>query len=516
MPTNLIPWLKHSIEIYTSVVNHFGSERTPGIDGDPRLHIVHASPLALCGGTEETADQCTLAGLVNSRDLLPAQIDPLSNEREMFVMNARRFGTDYYLGVLAHEFRHMIEDNHDKSDADWEVEGSATLAAQLAGMPSGGIERGNMFLEQPDQQLNSWPDEGVGSYYGQGYLINRYIYDQLGEDLYHEFATSPLPGFKALDAVAEGNGLEGDSLSIWLDYLAALAIHDNPRAPAQYRFENSGLNTAAMTAVSRLPASFEEQVSQYAADYYELPQGLSSISFAGTSDVSLLGVDPVSGDNYWFAQRANYSNPRLTYVLDLSEQEQVTLNYDVYSDIEHGYDFAYVSVSLDDGRTWIPLVGDHMQGLDPLDNPAGSALADRFYTGRNRQWQNETIDLSPFAGEQILLRFEYVTDPIRTYGGLALDNIAVPELGFFDGAEGESERAVAEGFTRVAPRLPQTWHLQHITYNEDGPHVQYLPVEPSGELQLTFESKTQAPSILIVAATAPMTLEKASYKLNVE
>ena len=503
-------------EIYRSVVEHFGSERSPGIDGDLRLHIVHASPLALCGGMEETADQCYLAGLVNSTDLLPNEIDPRSNEREMFIMNARRFGTEYNLGVLAHEFRHMIEDNYDKSDTDWEVEGSATLATQLAGLPSGGIDRGNKFLEQPDQQLNSWPKEGAAPYYGQGYIFNRYIYDRLGDDLYRSFATSPLPRFKAIDAVAEENGLDLDGQSLWLDYRVALAIHDDPQVPVQFQFESTGLNTAASTSITHLPAFYQEQVSQYAADYYELPEGVSRITFSGAADVSLLGVRPVSGDKFWYAQRANYSNPRLTYALDLSELDQATLNYDIYGDIEQGYDFAYVSVSLDDGRTWIPLEGSQMQGLDPADNPAGSALADRFYTGRSRQWVSESIDISPYAGEQVLLRFEYVTDQILTYGGLALDNITIPELDFFDGAEEDGEESKAEGFTRATASIPQMWHLQHITYSEDGPQVQNPPVDSTGELLLTFASRTEQPSILIVAATAPMTLEKATYELEVD
>jgi len=157
-----------------------------------------------------------------------------------------------------------------------------------------------------------------------------------------------------------------------------------------------------------------------------------------------------------------------------------------------------------------------MQGLDPADNPAGSALADRFYTGRSRQWLGESIDITPYAGEQILLRFEYVTDPILTYGGLALDNIAIPELDFFDGAEEEQSDSIAEGFTRATARIPQTWHLQHITWSEGGPEVQNLAVAPSGEMSLTFASKTEEPSILIVAATAPMTLEKATYDLSVD
>jgi hypothetical protein len=503
-------------EIYSTVVEHFGSERSPGIDGDLRLHIVHASPLALCGGTEETADQCYLAGLVNSTDLLSNEIDPRSNEREMFIMNARRFGTEYNLGVLAHEFRHMIEDNHDKSDTDWEVEGSATLAAQLAGLPSGGIDRGNKFLEQPDQQLNSWPEEGTAPYYGQGYIFNRFIYDQLGDDLYRDFATSPLPGFKAIDAVAEENGLDFDGQSLWLDYLVALAIHDDPQASAQFQFESTGLNTATATSITHLPAFYQEQVSQYAADYYEFPEGVSSITFSGAADVPLLGVRPVSEDRFWYAQRANYSNPRLTYALDLSELDHATLNYDIYSDIEQGYDFAYVSVSLDDGRTWIPLEGAQMQGLDPADNPAGSALTDRFYTGRSRQWVSESIDISPYVGQKLLLRFEYVTDQILTYGGLALDNIAIPELDFFDGAEEDGEELTAEGFTRATASIPQTWHLQLITYSEEGPQVQSLPVDSTGEQLLTFENRTEQPSILIVAATAPMTLEKATYELDVD
>ncbi len=502
-------------EIYVNVVNQFGSERNPGIDGDPRLHIVHASPEALCGVTEESVDQCSLAGLVNSTDLLPEKIDPRSNEREMFVMNARRFGTDYYLGVLAHEFRHMIEDNYDNSDADWEVEGSATLSAELAGLPSGGVRRGNLFLEQPDQQLNSWTDEGTSPYYGQGYLFNRFIYDQLGQDLYRQFATNPLPGLLALDDVTASAGLERDAHSMWLDYIAALAIHNDPQAPERFQFESSGLNTAAMTEITSLPDTYEEQVSQYAADFYQLPSGVSGIDFAGAADVSLLGIKPISGNRYWFAQRANYSNPRLTYRLDLSDLQMATLTYDIYTDIEQGYDFAYVSVSLDDGRTWTPLVSEQMQGLDPLDNPAGSALTDRFYTGRQRQWIADAIDLSTYAGQEILLRFEYVTDPILTYGGLALDNISIQELGFFDGAEEIVDSALAEGFVRATPRIPQSWHLQTITFGDDGPQVQYYPVHPSGDFFLTFERPTQESSILIIAATAPTTLERATYELTI-
>ena len=54
----------------------------------------------------------------------------------------------------------------------------------------------------------------------------------------------------------------------------------------------------------------------------------------------------------WVAQRANYSNPRLTRTVDLRDVATATLEYAVYADIEQGYDFGYVSVSVDNGRTW--------------------------------------------------------------------------------------------------------------------------------------------------------------------
>ena len=47
--------------------------------------------------------------------------------------------------------------------------------------------------------------------------------------------------------------------------------------------------------------------------------------------------------------------------------------------------------------------------------------------GKVAQWVSEQIDLSPFAGKQILLRFEYVTDGALNKPGFLLDNIAIPD-----------------------------------------------------------------------------------------
>lgn len=499
-------------EIYAQSVAIFGPESNPGIDGDPRVHILHASPAALC----TSAGACGLLGYFSSHDSLPRAVASRSNERDMFLMNASIFGQANYLGVLAHEFRHMIEDNYDRSDADWEVEGSASLAEELTGFPGNPRSRANLFLAQPDQQLSSWVDSGSTPYYGMGYLLNRYLYDRLGPDLYRAFAAHPADGLDAITAVAEEAGLPLTGHTLWEDWLVALAIHNLPGAPEIYRIGDGTLDTALATVVSAFPVEYATTVRQYAADYYRLEgEGDVTISFEGAQHVPLLGVPAASGSHFWIAARANYSQPSLSRAFDLRALDSATLTYEVYHDIETGYDFAYVAVSSDGGETWEGLVGQQMQGLAEEDNPSGKALTSRFYTGESDGWVQERIDLTPYAGREIILRFSYITDPILTYGGLAVDNVSIPELGFYDDVEEGADGWQAEGFSRVTATLPQQWHLQLITFPDGAPQVEKLPPSTADSGGVTLDlGAGGGRAILVVAASAPQTLQEASYRLS--
>jgi hypothetical protein len=505
-------------EIYLNNVEYFGQEKNPGVDGDPRLHVVNASPFAMCDISDDEGGNCGVAGYFDADNGVPSQIDPTSNAREMFVMRADLFGTDFYLDVLAHEYRHMIEDNHDSGDDGWEVEGSAMLAEDLQGMPDISIERANLFLSHPDQQLNRWPDENTLPHYGQGYLFNRYIFDRLGQKAYGQFATSPERGLAAIDSIADANNLSISGEQMWLDWLVAMAIHDRPETPETYRFGVPGLDTAAMTEVGRYPAEFTETVDQYAADFYHLKRNDDLImTIKGDDQIPILNAEPTSGDGMWLSNRANYSHMRLTREVDLTDVETATLNYNVYHDIEIGYAFAYVFISEDDGQTWKSLFADNMQGLGQEDDPSGSALAERFYTGQSNDWRNESIDLTPYAGKTIQVRLAYITDQLVTFGGIAFDDIAIPEIDFFDDVENQVDGWIAEGFDRVSTTLPQRWHLQLITFPDGLPLIEQLELDPKGPLLKELPLATDdGNAILIVAASAPQTLEPANYQLTIE
>ncbi|MGD2050197.1 MAG: immune inhibitor A, partial [Chloroflexota bacterium] len=501
-------------DIYRRSVAHFGPERNPGVDGDPRLHVVNASPSVLCDMSGEES-RCGLAGYFSADDGVPSGIFPDSNAREMFVMNVGFFGTDFYLNVLTHELRHMIEDNYDQGDADWEAEGSAVLAEDLLGFPGNAVSRANVYLAEPDQQLNRWPDEYTLPAYGQGYLLNRYIYDRIGPELYREFAASPDSGLRALESIAQAHNLDITGESLWLDWLVAQAIHDLDQTPLKYQFGVSGLDQVAMRQIESYPASFEETVHQYAADYYHLTgDGPVNIDFDGSHLVPLLDTVAASGESMWLANRANFSHMTLDREVELTEVNSAALHYSVYHDIEAGYDFAYLFVSEDGGQSWGPLVAENMQGQ--IDDPSDSALTDRFYTGRSEYWREEKVDLTPYAGKNIVIRFAYITDLILTKGGIAIDNLAIPEIGFYDDGETALEGWTAAGFERVPSAIPQQWHLQLITFPDGIPTIESIELTAENKASLSLPlAGNNGEAILIVAASAPMTLEQAQYRLVV-
>jgi hypothetical protein len=506
-------------EIYEQVISFFGPEDNPGIDGDPRVHIVNASPLALCNVTIDTAGACGLAGYFSSFDLIPTVVDAESNGREMFVMNVDNFGSSFYLNVLAHEFRHMIEENYDVGDTDWETEGSAMLAEDLLGFRDSPYSRANLFLSNPDQQLNSWTDGFTLPFYGQGYLMNRYIFDRLGPDLYRQFATSAEAGLRAVDTVAASIGGDLTGERVWLDWLVALAIHNEDGIPDIYQIQADGIDSASSQRVNNFPTLFEETVHQNAADYYTINgSGAVTVNFTGSAHVSIMDTVAASGEHMWYANRANYSHSHLTRAFDLTGVSQATLQYSVYHDIEYSYDYAYLFVSTDNGLTYQPLVAEHMQGQFPADNPSGLALADSFYTGRSESWQQETVDLTPYAGQNIMIRFAYLTDPILTFGGFAVDNIAVPEIDFYDDVETQDGQWIAEGFDRVTAVMAQQWYVMVVT-QDDGIYnavERYALVGGESISHPLSLDDSSGEAIVIVAAVAPMTLELGQYQLTIE
>jgi hypothetical protein len=175
-----------------------------------------------------------------------------------------------------------------------------------------------------------------------------------------------------------------------------------------------------------------------------------------------------------------------------------------------------VTVSTDGGETWMSLISENMRGDKPNHDPFELALTDRFYTGvaPGGKWGEENIDLSEYAGQEILIRFE--SDGNDESAGFAIDNIAIPEIGFYDDVETESAAWQAEGWNRVTAYMSQEFHLLLISFVDGVPTVELISLDDANvaTFDITGFSAENNQAYLIVAASAPHTTETAAYSFE--
>jgi immune inhibitor A len=161
-------------EIYPTTRAFFGSEWSPGVDHDPRIHILYAGGLG-----------ASLAGYYSSADQLHPDAHEYSNAHEIFLINAdnvRLWHSSIY-STLAHELQHMIHWHIDKNEETWLNEGFSMLAEIVNGYNPGGFDR--LYIQNTDLQLTDWGATigQNGPHYGAAMLFTTYFYDRFGKEV---------------------------------------------------------------------------------------------------------------------------------------------------------------------------------------------------------------------------------------------------------------------------------------------------------------------------------------------
>ncbi len=495
-------------QIYPTNRQFFGSEWTPGVDNDPRLHILQSSGL---GGA--------VLGYYLDTDEYSSLINPYSNEREMFYINSDRLqpGTAAYESVLAHEFQHMIHWAVDRDEDTWVNEGFSELASHLNGYDVGGVDRA--FSSNPDTQLTSWPDPGQTSpSYGASFLFAAYFLERFGDEALREVVAQQTDGTAGFEAILIEHGLTFEG--VFADWLVANYLDDTELADGRYGYRDLTVGPVSLDQThSDYPVQRSTTVHQYGADYIELQgKGDFVLTFTGSTEVKLVPNDPHSGKYFWWSNRGDNSNMTLTRAFDLTGLSQATLKAWLWYDIEEDWDYAYIEVSADGGQTWDILQGQYTTDSNPNGNSFGQA-----YTGQSQGsaggvpgWLEEQIDLTPYVGREILLRFEYITDGAVNHVGFCVDDIAIPELGYLYDAETDGEW-LAEGFIRTDNILPQWFLVQFIVL---GPEVRVQRMEldetQTGRLVVEGVGNEVERAVLVVSGLAPVTTELANYEYAIE
>jgi immune inhibitor A len=488
----------------------FGSEWTPGVDDDVHLTILHALGLGN-----------TVAGYYSSADEFSRLVNPYSNQREMFYVSAEpdsaKPNSSFYDGTLAHEFQHMIHWHNDRNEDSWVNEGMSELAGHLNGFDPGGHDIA--YSEQPDTQLNTWsdPSEGNAAHYGASYLFMTYFLDRFGEDLTKAVVASPENGIAGFNDALQKSGRPERFDDIFADWLIANYV-DNP-AVSDGRYGYKSIDPYAPVSVEtyrRYPASASSQVSQYAGDFIKLQgRGPITIDFEGQQQVKLVDAQP-EGTYSWWSNRGDDADATLTRTFDLSKAKAPKLTFSTWYDIEDGWDYLYVEVSEDGGKHWHILPGRYTTDKNPSGNAFGVGWTGISGGGQAPVWVNEEIDLTPYAGKEVQVRFEYVTDDAVNRPGVLLDNLAISELGYLDDAEHGAAGWDAAGWVLTDNTLPQRWLVQLVEVGNNQVNVERMEVGADGRGQLTSQNLQDAQdAVLIISGLTPVTTEQASYKYTI-
>jgi hypothetical protein len=494
-------------ETYPINREFFGSEWSPGVDNDVHVHVFMGNVPGV-------------AGYFSASNSYTQPAEPYSNQREMFFINlyALSPGNDEFDGVLAHEFQHMIHWHQDRNEDTWVNEGMSELATFLNHLgPSNFV---GAFTQAPDTQLNSWTDSPGGSLanYGASFLFMAYFLQRYGEDMTKALVAAPENGLEGIDKVLADHGHNERFADIFADFLIANYVQDPTAGSGQWGYLDMSPAPVNLTyRYSRYPIDQLETVYQFGGDYLELTgQGNLTIKFSGDTTVPVINTQAPSGQYQWYSHRGDDTNTRLTRTVDLTGVDAATLNYWTWYDIEDSWDYGYVEVSTDGGQVWTIL----QTPRSATENPSGNAYGPG-YTGKSGNggpdWIEESLDLSPYAGQKIQIRFEYVTDDAVNRPGWSLDDISIPEIGFFDNAETPDPAWVAEGFVRMDNILPQKFVVQLLEFG-DTITLRPFPLDAAntGAMTVTGLGSRIDRAVLVVSGLTPVTTQPAGYQYQLQ
>lgn len=487
----------------------FGSEWTPGVDNDPHIFILFTS-----GPSNHTA------AYFSSEDEINPEADPYSNGHEMFVINSTSFPnlSGDVNGALAHEFQHMIEYNQHRNMEGWMDEGFSVLATYLNGYGSDGYDR--QFLPNPDTQLNDFPNNPnqIVPHYGASFLFLDYFYNRFGEAATSDLAKNPANGLDGVDAtlkeIAAKDAQTGQPVTaddVFADWTVTNYLGDGSVGDGRYVYSNyTNVSKVGDTEkVSRCPlTSQSREVHQYAADYIHVTcRGTFTLSFQGVQDAAVVPVNPHSGTYYFWSSKGDMSDKTLTHTFDFTGVSgAIDMTYWTWYDTEKNYDYVYLLASID-GKNWEMIKTPSGTTSNPGGNNYGIG-----YNGVSSGWLEQTVDLSPYAGKEVQLRFEYITDA-EVYGeGFLLDDVSIPQIGYHTDFEANDGGWIASGFVRIQNYLPQTYRLELISLGNPKT-VQNITLNAAQSVNIPLNLTSDV--VLVVSGTTRYTRQEAPYTYSI-
>ncbi len=406
-----------------------------------------------------------------------------------------------YEGVFAHEWQHLLHYYTDPFEGNWINEGLSDFAQTLVGYVDGTktiFDPGNdshincfqgwgsvqtpanpnpRDCGGPENSLNLW-GEGTPSQvladYGIAYSLMLYLYDRYGTDFMSTLhRDGEHQGLASLDAALETVGVH-DMYKLLHDFQSTVLLDrivGDSRRGIVIGTQKSRVTTPSLRSTVNFanPNAYDNPgAGPNGADYVPLQKAngtelrgrdLRSLDFEGAATLpplpltwTVVNNDPDRPGNpvLWSGNANNINATAVTSVTVPASDP--TLHFLAKYGAELGFDYGYVVVSTDGGATFTPIAGDKT-GPAPL----GPGL-----NGTTNGFEPHTFDLSAFAGQTVLVGFQYVSDGGVNEGGLLVDDVTVGGTQVSDGSSLEP----FDSPTEIHPIAVHNWNLKLIGYDE--------------------------------------------------
>ena len=258
--------------IYKTDTTTFGSEWSPGIDGDERITLLMFDIKDGFNGSGGFVAGYFFAGDEFLQSQTPANVPVKSNEREMFYLdiNPADPDSDDYMAVVAHEFQHMIHFANDPKERTWANEGCSQIAPYLCGF--GHASQIMSLLQTPDNSLTAWAPEQMLANYGQVYLWNYYLMnrffptEQARTKFFKTLVADKATGIAGFDKALKP--FKTDFSQAFRDFAITNFVNDPKLGKGEFTYDKTlaRLHFPIAQAIKTLPGQVQEKVFLWSAD----------------------------------------------------------------------------------------------------------------------------------------------------------------------------------------------------------------------------------------------------------
>jgi hypothetical protein len=449
------------------------------------------------------------------------------NEPTADLCTSRPGRANLYESTFAHEWQHLLHYYTDPFEVTWLNEGLSDFAQTLTGYVDSTatvFDRGgdsHIFCFQgfggvatpfntnprncggPENSLNLWGEgsnpSAVLADYGNAYSFVLFLYDRYGTDFISRLHRDGIrQGLASLEAELKAVGVN-DMYGVIHDYQSMTLLDKivgDARQSIVLGVSKRRVTTPSLRSTVNLdnPDAYDDPgAAPNGADYVPLQgvggqrlrgRDLRSLSFTGAKQLpplplawTVVSDDPDRPGNpvLWSGNESNLDASAVTPVTVPTTDP--TLRFLAKYGAEFGFDYGYVQVSTDGGATYTTI-----PGTNTVDAPLGPGL-----NGTTTGFEQESYDLSAYAGKSVLVAIRYVSDGGVNEGGLLVDDIAVGATPISDG----SSLAPFKSPSQIHPTQVHNWNVRLVGINE-GRVPSVLQVEFNGRSSFALSRRQLA------------------------